>query len=153
MQKTVLKQIDELNRMSIIQLRKRWIDLFGPDPGPGTLGRQYLVRRLAYRVQELAYGGLSQEARKCLQAVADGRPIPVSKHRKRGKVNLATGTRLLREWHGERYEVVVKDDGFRYDGKTYRSLSAVARAITGSHISGNHFFGITRNGSAKGGKR
>jgi len=151
MQKTVLKQIDELNRMSMDQLRKRWADLLGTDPG--RLGRQYLIRRLAYRIQELAYGGLSQETRKQLKAVADGRPTGVGKPRRRGKVNLSTGTRLLREWHGERYEVVVEADGFRYDGKTYRSLSAVARAITGSHISGNHFFGLTRNGEGKGGKR
>ena len=56
MQKTVLKQIDELSQMSMAQLRKRWTDLMGTDPG--RLGRQYLMRRLAYRVQELAYGGL-----------------------------------------------------------------------------------------------
>ena len=59
MQKSVLKQIDELNRMSMAELRKRWADLLGTDPG--RLGRQYLIRRLAYRIQELAYGGLSQE--------------------------------------------------------------------------------------------
>ncbi len=69
MQKTVLKQIDELNQMSMAQLRKRWADLMGTDPG--RLGRQYLMRRLAYRIQELAYGGLSPHARKQLEAVAD----------------------------------------------------------------------------------
>lgn len=148
MQQTVLKQIDELNRMSMDQLRKRWADLFGSTPGstpghgPGRLGRQYMMRRLAYRVQELAYGGLSQEARKQLKAVADGRPVTPAKRRGRGKLNLAVGTRLLREWHGERYEVIVEADGFRYDGKTYRSLSAAARAITGSHLSGHSFFGL-----------
>ena len=64
MEKTVLRQIDELSRMSMIQLRKRWADLMGTDPG--KLGRQYLMRRLAYRVQELAYGGLSPQARRQL---------------------------------------------------------------------------------------
>jgi len=151
MQKTVLKQIDELNRMSMAELRKRWANLLGTDPG--RLGRQYLIRRLAYRIQELAYGGLSQEARKQLEAVADGRPTTAGKTHKRGKTILSTGTRLLREWHGERYEVVVEADGFRYEGKIYRSLSAAARAITGSHISGNLFFGLRRGSKDKGGKR
>ena len=92
MQKTVLKQIDELNRMSMDELRKRWADLLGTDPG--RLGRQYLMRRLAYRIQELAYGGLSKQARKQLDAVADGKPAKAAKQRKRRKTILSTGTRL-----------------------------------------------------------
>ena len=139
MQKTVLKQIDELNRMSMAQLRKRWADLMGTDPG--QLGRQYLMRRLAYRIQELTYGGLSTQARKQLEAVADGRAAKPSKSR---ATDLATGTRLLREWRGDRYEVTVEADGFRYNGKVYRSLTAAAYAITGQHTSGNLFFGIQR---------
>lgn len=142
MQKTVLKQIDELNQMSMAQLRKRWADLMGTDPG--RLGRQYLMRRLAYRIQELAYGGLSPHARKQLEAVADGRPARSAKPSKSRTSVLATGTRLLREWHGDRYEVIVEADGFRYNGKLYRSLTAAARAITGQHTSGNLFFGIKR---------
>lgn len=143
MQKTVLKQIDELNQMSMDQLRKRWADLIGTDPGPGRLGRQYLMRRLAYRIQELAYGGLSSQARKQLEAVADGRARNVGPAKSR-KTILAPGTRLLREWHGDRYEVIVEAEGFRYKGKVYRSLTAAARAITGQHTSGNLFFGIQR---------
>ena len=143
MQKTVLKQLDELNQMSIAQLRKRWADLMGTHPGPGRLGRQYLMRRLAYRIQELAYGGLSPQARKQLEAVADGKTRK-SGASKSAKPTLATGTRLLREWRGDRYEVIVEVDGFRYNGKVYRSLTAVARAITGQHTSGNLFFGIQR---------
>ncbi len=141
MQKTVLKQIDELNRMSMAQLRKRWADLMGTDPG--RLGRQYLMRRLAYRVQELAYGGLSPQARKQLEAVADGRARSAKPSASRA-TDLATGTRLLREWRGDRYEVIVEADGYRYNGKVYRSLTAVAYAITGQHTSGNLFFGIQR---------
>jgi len=141
MEKTVLKQIDELNRMSMAQLRKRWADLMGIDPG--KLGRQYLMRRLAYRVQELAYGGLSPQARRQLEAAADGRPRNATPSKSK-KTILAPGTRLLREWHGDRYEVIVEADGFRYNGKLYRSLTAAAYAITGSHLSGNLFFGIQR---------
>lgn len=141
MEKTVLKQIDELHRMSMAQLRKRWADLMGSDPG--KLGRQYLMRRLAYRVQELAYGGLSPQARRQLEAAADGRPRSATPSKSK-KTILAPGTRLLREWHGDRYEVIVEADGFRYNGKLYRSLTAAAYAITGSHLSGNLFFGIQR---------
>ena len=141
MQKTVLKQIDELNQMSMAQIRKRWADLMGTDPG--RLGRQYLMRRLAYRVQELAYGGLSPQARKQIDAVADGKTRSASPSKTK-KTILMPGTRLLREWHGDRYEVIVEADGFRYNGKVYRSLTAVAKAITGSHRSGSLFFGIKR---------
>ena len=140
-QRSVLKQIDELHQMSMAQLRKRWTDLFGTDPG--RLGRNYLVRRLAYRIQELVYGGLSREARQKLAAIADcTNGQPDAKTQTRQTTNLEPGTRLLRDWRGRRYEVTVQEDGFLYDGKKYRSLSAVARAITGSHMSGNRFFGL-----------
>lgn len=142
MQETVLKQIDGLNKMSMAQLRKRWADLMGTDPG--RLGRQYLMRRLAYRIQELAYGGLSPHARKQLEAVADGKTAKSAKPSRSKKTVLMPGTRLLRDWHGDRYEVVVEADGYRYNGKVYRSLTAAARAITGQHTSGNLFFGIQR---------
>ena len=140
-QKSVLRQIDALNRMPMDQLRKRWKDLLGTDPG--RMGRNYLVRRLAYRIQELVYGGLSHKARKKLTTLADRADSdPEKKPRKQRATNLPPGTRLLRDWHGQRYEVTVKDDGFLYDGKKYKSLSAVARAITGSYWSGNRFFGL-----------
>jgi len=142
MKTTVLKQIDELNRMSMAELRKRWYDLLGSDPG--RLGRQYVIRRLAYRIQELAYGGLSRDARRELGRIANGStPKVVAEAKRQRKKALRPGTRLLRDWHGERHEVTVKEDGFLYDGKVYRSLTAVARAITGSGWSGNRFFGLT----------
>lgn len=135
---SVIKQIDQLNHMSMRELRKKWLDLFGTDSG--RLGRAYLIRRLAYRIQELTYGGLSQEARRKLKQLAED---PRKKKPTKPEItNLQVGTRLLREWHGEQYEVIVKEDGFLYDGKLYRSLSAVARAITGRHCGGRRFFGL-----------
>src|SRR5690606_3814648 len=145
MQQTVLKQLDELNRMSMAQLRKRWVDLMGSDPG--RLGRQYLMRRLAYRIQELAYGGLSPQARKRLDAIANGKNGS-DRPSESKKTILVPGTRLLREWRGNRYEVIVEADGYRYNGRLYRSLTAVAYAITGSHRSGHLFFGIRRKEDA-----
>ena len=149
-QNSVLKQIDELNRMSMDQLRKRWNDLLGTEPG--RMGRSYMIRRLAYRIQELVYGGLSREARQKLAAIADGADDDSKAPRKRQSTSLQPGTRLLRDWRGHRYEVIVQEDGFLHDGKKYRSLSAVARAITGSYWSGNRFFGLTPNSKKNGGQ-
>ena len=92
---------------------------------------------------ELVYGGLSQEAKRKLTAIADSTNGSTKPAGRRQGGNLKPGTRLLRDWHGVRYEVTVQEDGFLYDGKKYRSLSAVARAITGSYWSGNRFFGLT----------
>lgn len=131
---TILREIEKLERMPTAELRKRWVDLMGTDSG--KLGRNYLIRRLAYRIQELAYGGLTREAREVLAA------SPKTKVAKPKSSSLLPGTRLQREWHGKRYEVVVLEKGYRYDGKEYRSLSAVARTITGSYWSGNRFFGV-----------
>ncbi len=148
MQKTVLKQIDELYHMTMIQLRQRWADLQGT--APGQLGRKYLIRRLAYRIQELAYGGLSRDARRELKAVAQGAtPKTVAQAQRRRKTQLSPGTRLLRDWHGERYEVTVAEDGFIYNSKRYKSLSAVARAITGTHWGGYRFFGLVNRNRTK----
>lgn len=134
---SVIKQIDQLNQMLTHELRKKWKDLFGADPG--QLGRAYIIRRLAYRIQELVHGGLSREARKQFKELAQ---ISETTERKSQPTNLQVGTRLLREWHGQKYEIVVQSDGFLLNGKTYRSLSAVARAITGRHCGGRRFFGL-----------
>ena len=134
---SVIKQIDQLNQMSTRDLHKKWMDLFGTDPG--QLGRAYLIRRLAYRIQELVHGGLSRTARKQFKELVQGSATKTTKSQ---LSNLQVGTRLLREWHGQKYEVVVQSDGFLFNGKTSRSLSAVARAITGRHCGGRRFFGL-----------
>jgi hypothetical protein len=146
MQKTVLTQIEELHRMSLDQVRKRWGDLMGTDPG--RLVRAYLVRRLAYRIQELAFGGLSANVRKQLAAIAEAAtPEATTKARKRRRREtghrLQPGTRLLREWHGQQYEVVIQEDGFLFGGKQYRSLSAIAKVITGAVWNGRRWFGVS----------
>ncbi len=137
--RSVIRQIDELQRMSLPTLRKKWSDLFGRDPG--KLTKQYLVRRLAYRIQELIFGGMSRETREQLKAWAET-PEKMRKKQPREKTDLQPGTRLLRDWHGNRHEVTVQANGFLFNGKTYRSLSAVARAITGRHCGGRRFFGL-----------
>jgi hypothetical protein len=140
---SVLRQINEIQRMSLNDLRKKWVDLFGTDPA--KLSKQYMTRRLAYRVQELTYGGLSKSSREKLASWAED-PKQAKKKTVREKTSLQLGTRLLRDWHGERYEVIVQEDGFLFQGKRYRSLSGISRAITGRHINGRRFFGLQPSG-------
>jgi hypothetical protein len=146
---SVLRQINELQRMSLNELRRKWLDLFGTDPA--KLSKQYLTRRLAYRIQELTYGGLSKPTREKLSNWAKD-PKQTQKKSVRERTTLQLGTRLLRDWHGERYEVIVQEDGFVFQGKKYRSLSAISRSITGRHINGRRFFGLqpsSKKGDAK----
>lgn len=146
MQRTVLTQIEELNRMSLEQLRKRWNDLMGTDSA--RLARSHLVRRLAYRIQELAFGGLSAQVRKDLAEIAEAAsPQGAAKDRKGRKRRtgheLQVGTRLLREWRGQQYEVLVQEEGFLFEGKRYGSLSAIAKEITGAVWNGRRWFGVS----------
>lgn len=120
-------------------LAKRWEMLFGT-PCRARMSRLFLVRALAHRMQEEVYGGLDRSTRRRLdKAAADlkaGRAIvaagPATK----------PGTRLLREWQGTVHEVIVLEKGVRYRDKTWPSLSAVAREITGTRWSGPRFFGL-----------
>lgn len=137
--RSVLHQIDELQSMSLKELQTKWRNLFGAEPP--NLGRKHLIRRLAYRIQELVYGGLSSKAKRQLKELAN-----TSDTKKSKAGNLQVGTRLIREWRGNEYEVIVQTDGFLLDGKNYRSLSAVARVITGTHRNGRRFFGLASAG-------
>ena len=144
---TVLAQLAALKTMPIAALKQRWRDLFGKEPPP--FNRRYIESRLAYRIQELAYGGLKPETRARLEALgeqldggnvvlrrirADSRPLP--------------GTQLVREWQGARHVVTVRTDDFEYEGRPYRSLSAIARHITGTRWNGWAFFGLRARGGS-----
>lgn len=112
----------------------------------------YMITRLSYRLQEIAYGGLSHLARATMQQVlADNgydengfEPTTRRRYRK-NRLNLAGGTTLIREWRGKRYQVTVAEGGSDYEGKLYRSLTGVAKAIIGTHWSGRVFFGVQLN--------
>ncbi len=123
------------------ELKRQWRDLFGTEPPP--FNRRYLESRLAYRIQELAFGGLKPETLKRLRALGeqlDGGNISV--RRVRADVRPMAGTRLLREWQGVEHVVTVTTDGFEWQGRPYKSLSAIARAITGTRWNGWVFFGL-----------
>jgi hypothetical protein len=129
-----------LPELGLGDLRQHWRVLYKTDPSP-HLSRELLLRAVAYRIQETALGGLRPERHRQLRQFARqlkeggaGRICP--------RTELKPGTRLVREWRGRTCEVVVLDDGFSWQGKHYRSLSALARTITGTAWSGPLFFGL-----------
>ena len=145
---TVLAQLAALKTTPIPELKQQWRDLFETEPPP--YNRRFLESRLAYRIQELAYGGLKPET---VQAAGGaGRAARRRQGRRSAAGTIRTGpiagTRLIREWQGVEHCVTVRDDGFEYQGRPYKSLSAVARAITGTRWNGWVFFGLKNQRSA-----
>jgi hypothetical protein len=131
-----------IEKLSLRELQAKWAELYGR-PLKGAR-RQFLIRGIAYRLQELVYGGLSAKTRRRLKQLAkqfarnpDYRPAVAP--------DLKAGCRLLREWRGVMHEVVVLEQGFRYRDQTYRTLSEVARLITGTRWSGPVFFGLKKS--------
>ena len=122
-------------------LKAQWRELFETEPP--AFNRRYLESRLAYRIQELAYGGLKPETVRRLEMLGeqlDGGNITL--RRIRADLKPIAGTRLVREWQGIEQTVTVLSDGYEWQGRPYRSLSAVARAITGTRWNGWIFFGL-----------
>jgi DUF2924 family protein len=132
-----------LPMLDLHELREEWRRLNKTDASP-HLSRDLLVRAVAYRLQELALGGLRPEPQRQLRQIAM-EVKQTGAARTRLRPQLSSGTRLIREWRGRRHEVVVLDDGFCWQGTHYRSLSAVARTITGTAWSGPLFFGLKQN--------
>ena len=152
----VESEISSLDALDIKTLQNRWRELYGVEP-PFKIRTGFLRRSIAYRLQELAFGGLKPATRKQLRRVAelartnrshsggkrragadDALAAAIQPRRK----TLSPGTRLLREWNGTTEMVDVLSDGFGWHGKTYKTLSAVAVAITGTKWSGPKFFGL-----------
>lgn len=143
----VLRQVTELPTLPMSVLMERWRELYGTEPPPHN--KKYLVNRLAYRIQELAFGGVSEATLTQLGAELDEagyNTFGVRSSEKPSKEfayrQYAVGTVLRREWSGMVYEVTVVRNGFLYEGKVYRHLTPIAKLITGQHQSGNTFFGI-----------
>ena len=122
-------------------LKAQWRELFDSEPPP--FNRRYLESRLAYRIQELAYGGLKLETIRRLERLGEELD---GGDRKKSRIRADTmpiaGTRLIREWQGVEHAVTVTADGFEWQGRPYKSLSAIARAITGTRWKGWVFFGL-----------
>ncbi len=127
------------------ELRLAWRKLHRTEP-PFGISRDLLIRALAHQLQEQSYGGTGRALRRRLQTLTGERE-------KRGAsfdpaVVLKTGTTLVRQWRGHTHAVFVRDNGFEYEGERYRSLSVIAKRITGAHWSGPRFFGLTKPAGA-----
>ena len=155
----VARQIADLAQLPYDQLKQRWRTLFGKEPP--AYNRVFLVNRLAHRIQELTYGGLSDTTRERMRQILLVNGFDETacnaggggRKTKRPDDDLPVlGTRLSREWNGKRHDVTVVTGGLEYQGRRYRSLTAVAKAITGAHWSGRAFFGRAprRRGGARG---
>ena len=131
----IKREIAGLRTLNRSALSARWRSVFGRDP-PARLSRPLMQKAIAYEMQVKAFGGLSRRSTRILKAAAkrrDGNALPL----RPGK-----GTRLVREWNGVLHAVDVMDDGYLWQGQRYRSLSAIAAAITGTKWSGPRFFGL-----------
>jgi len=148
MSSSVVAQVAELQKLDLAGLKERWKWLFGTEPP--AYSRQFMAKRLACRVQEIAYGGLSEGTSLKLRTVLAGAGLDEDgraksrNHKVRGK-GLVPGTRLVRDWQGRRCEVTVARGGFEFEGRTYKSLSAIARSITGTRWNGPLFFGLRKD--------
>ena len=138
---TVNAEIAELVDRSTQELRLAWRQLHRTGP-PQGLSRDLLIRALATQLQEQTHGGASRVLRRRLQTLAG--------QFEKGSVSFDPGvvpkidTTLERAWRGRTHLVLVREDGFEYEGQRYRSLTVIAEQITGAHWSGPRFFGLTK---------
>jgi hypothetical protein len=135
----VARRLEALCDLTPDELRKEWRRLYPSQPP--RLSRDLLVRAITYRIQELRYGGLSKATGRKLASLVEARDSG-AEIAKGETQRIRAGARLIREWNGRTHTVMVEEDGFTYSGRTYRSLSAVARDITGARWSGPRFFGL-----------
>ncbi len=149
-------QIARLQKMSVAELREKWQELNGEEPRVSN--RVWLWKRLAWRIQELEYGGLSDAAKARLEELMptaelalrnppgsrkQKAPAP-TEHQVRDRRIPPPGTVLLRKYKDQSIAVTVLENGFEWEGREYGSLSAVAKAVTGSHLNGIRFFDLDR---------
>lgn len=143
----VIARVIALKSATTPELKQQWRDLFDREPPP--YNRRFLESRIAYRIQELAFGGLKPETLLRLERLGeelDGGDK--TRRSKRANSNLPIiGTRLLREWQGVEHIATVTAEGFEWQGRPYKSLSAIARAITGTRWNGWTFFGLKNHRS------
>ena len=132
MSKSVARQVIELQHKSAVEMRSLYRSLF-TEPLPYNANNLNLRTKIAYRIQELALGGLSNETKNLLENLSQNQKG--KKHN-----NLIAGTKIHRIWNGTVYEVEVLKDGFEYQGQRFRSLSAIANKITGTRWNGLKFF-------------
>ena len=163
----VIRRVRALRDLSIRELKDRYAALF--DEAPNTHNRDWLVKRLAWRIQALAFGGLTEAVRQRAETLArdedlrvrmppffkqqlfaepEAKPLPPLHRDTRLP---GSGTVLTRRYKGTTYQVLMLDHGFQFQGQVYASLSAVAKVITGAHWNGFRFFGLRQPTVEEGG--
>ncbi len=138
----VSARIAALTDLPLPDLRKHWLRRFHC-PAPKRLSRDLLLRGIACTMQEQVYGGLKGPVRRKLRSLL--KTTLSGKQAGTGPAALLPGMRLVREWHGQRHDVLVLETGFSFRGRMYPSLTAIAKEITGTHWSGPRFFGLNRS--------
>lgn len=138
----IVRQLSQLHLMGLPALRAKFKELYGFETGCTKV--EVLRRRLAFRAQELHFGGLTErEEEKMDDSIKNDPVILGAKQSEKKAKRLLHGTRLVRIWKGKKYEVTLGDDEkYEYNGIYFKSLSAVAKAITGTHWNGKTFFGV-----------
>ena len=130
-------QLAALEDMNVAELKARFLELYGFECG--ATNAKGLRNRIAYKLQEIYLGGLSEEDRNLLEKLAEKDPAANLNFKDVRPRPPVKGARLRKEWKGKTYEVIVQDDGsFEYEGEIYRSLSSIAGVITGTHWNGTH---------------
>ena len=132
--KSVVMEIALLKTKSLAELQEMWKEYF-IEPTVSQ-NKEFFISRIAYRIQELAYGGMSKEQQRLIAQMY----VPPDVRKNLPPV----GTRIIREYHQIEHSVIILNDGFEYNGLKYSTLSAIAKKITGKKISGRHFFGIDK---------
>lgn len=146
--KPIAEEIAELQTMSVPELVERYAEVFGKTPR--TKQPVWLWRKIAWKIQEQRFGGLSKTAKARLEELIAEIDLPIGGRVERGKLrtvrnnDTALGTTVTRVWKRQEIRATRVEGGWEHEGTVYRSLSALAKAITGSHLSGRAFFGLTK---------
>ncbi len=141
-------QLAKLACLSVDDLKAEWSRVIG-GVAPKNTRREYLLRAIAHRLQCDAHAGLSKTLRRALLKIAEHSRSQSDKPTAQPTRSLKAGARIFREWKGAVHEIEVVENGYRYRDKTYKSLSKIARQITGTRWSGPAFFGLKPRGSAE----
>ncbi len=154
--KPIAEELEELRGLKAAQLVDRYAELFGKPPR--VKNREHLWKRCAWKMQEIRFGGLSAKAKERLEELIAEIDLPPRERTRtvsgvlkkdRRPDDPLPGTILTRTWKGQEIRVLVREDGYECNGQIFRSLTAVARAITGSRWNGRFFFGLTNRKKAQ----
>jgi len=150
------KEIEALRKMAVPELVARYREVYGKEPR--VRNREWLWKRVSWRIQEMKFGGLSHLAKERLEQIIAELDVPLTERQRSisgrlkrpGRSNdPPVGTILTRTWHGREIQVTVVDGGYEYDGVVHKTLTAAAKAITGSHWNGRLFFGLVKRKKSK----